>query len=448
MKIVYIVDSFPEPSQTFVVNQILGVEKFGHDIAICTTAYPDKAMPSAAEIGGLPRRIHSICPPKSYFTRLFRVLELLVACGWRAPRVVVRSLNVFQHGRQAASLWLLHAALTFVRLGERKYDIVHAQFGPFGLYALKLLQLGAIDGVLVTSFRGYDATQHLHADSRRYSELFRKGRLFLPVSESLARKLVEAGCEPSKISVLHSGIDCTKFQYTEPRRTEGQPTRMVTVGRFVEKKGVAYALEAVAQVIAWGRAVVYDIVGDGPLRSEIERQIDRLGIATHVRLLGWKSHHEVLAILQKSHVLLAPSVTADDGDEEGIPNVVKEAMAIGLPVVSTVHAGIPELVVDGESGFLVPERSVADLAERIMYLCDHPEIWSPLSRAARRKVETEFDIGRLSADLVALYAASINPHGEHTPTVGCATPVAVGSAITDFEDDSGSHRSRYRTHGN
>jgi colanic acid/amylovoran biosynthesis glycosyltransferase len=133
-------------------------------------------------------------------------------------------------------------------------------------------------------------------------------------------------------------------------------------------------------------------------------------------------------MMESSHILLAPSVTAGDGDEEGIPNVVKEAMAVGLPVVSTVHAGIPELVVDGESGFLVPERSVDDLAERIMYLCDHPEIWPQMSRAARRKVETEFDIGRLSMDLIALYAASIKQHGEHPPTSGYASPVATESA--------------------
>ncbi|HSD85047.1 MAG TPA: glycosyltransferase, partial [Anaerolineae bacterium] len=233
MKVAYIVGSFPAPSQTFVANQILGVEKCGHDVAIYTTDHPDEGMPAVIEIGGLARRTHSIYPPRNYATRLFRVLGLLVMCGWRAPWVVVRSLNVFRHGRLAATLWLLHAALTLVRIGERKYDIVHAQFGPFGLYALKLLQVGAIDGALVTSFRGYDATKDLSADSRRYMELFRRGRLFLPVSESVARKLVDAGCDPSKMHVLHSGIDCAKFKYTEPRRSEGQPTRMVSIGRLV-----------------------------------------------------------------------------------------------------------------------------------------------------------------------------------------------------------------------
>jgi colanic acid/amylovoran biosynthesis glycosyltransferase len=229
VKVAYVVGSFPAPSQTFVANQILGVEKCGHDVAIYTTDYPDKDMPAAIEIDGLARHTHSICPPRNYATRLFRVLGLLVMCGWRSPRVVARSLNVFRFGRLAASLWLLHAALTLARIGERKYDIVHAQFGPFGLYALKLLQVGAIDGALVTSFRGFDATIDLLADPGGYAKLFRRGCLFLPVSESVARKLVDAGCEQSKIHVLHSGIDCEKFKYTEPRRSKGQPIRMVSI---------------------------------------------------------------------------------------------------------------------------------------------------------------------------------------------------------------------------
>ncbi|HSD84974.1 MAG TPA: glycosyltransferase [Anaerolineae bacterium] len=448
MKIAYVVGLFPAPSQTFVANQILGVEKCGHDVAIFTTDRPAKGMRVAVEIGGLARHTRSICPPRNYIVRLFRVLGLLVMYGWRAPWVVARALNVFQNGHLAATLWLLHAALTLIRIGERKYDIVHAQFGPFGLYALKLIQIGAIDGALVTSFRGYDATKNLRANPRKYAELFRRGRLFLPVSESLARKLVEAGCDPSKIHVLHSGIDCAKFKYTEPRRTEKQPTRIVTIGRLVEKKGVTYGLRAVAQVMASGRAVVCDIVGDGPLRIELERLIEQFGVGTHVMLHDWKSHREIVAMMEASHILLAPSVTAGDGDEEGIPNVVKEAMAVGLPIVSTVHAGIPELVVDGESGFLVPERSVGDLAERIMYLCDHPEIWPQMSRAARRKVETEFDIGRLSMDLVALYAASIKQHGEHPPTSGYATPVATESAAIADLRSSRPHRSTQISQGN
>jgi colanic acid/amylovoran biosynthesis glycosyltransferase len=160
------------------------------------------------------------------------------------------------------------------------------------------------------------------------------------------------------------------------------------------------------------------------------------------------SHQEIVAMMEASHILLAPSVTAEDGDEEGIPNVVKEAMAVGLPVVSTLHAGIPELVTDGESGFLVAERSVNDLAERIIYLCDHPEIWPQMSRAARRKVETEFDIGGLSLKLVKLYTTLLKQYGEQTPMAGCGSPVVTDESKMVNTGISDLHRPGQKAHGN
>jgi colanic acid/amylovoran biosynthesis glycosyltransferase len=167
-------------------------------------------------------------------------------------------------------------------------------------------------------------------------------------------------------------------------------------------------------------------VGDGPLAGELRHRIVELGIANQVHLVGWKSHREILEIMEVSHVLLAPSLTAGDGDEEGIPNVIKEAMAIGLPVVSTWHAGIPELVADGESGFLVPERDVSALANKIIALHDQPETWSGLARAGRRKIEAEFEIGKLTEDLLDLY--QLVGCGSATAGSPSAAAASVGAA--------------------
>jgi colanic acid/amylovoran biosynthesis glycosyltransferase len=203
--------------------------------------------------------------------------------------------------------------------------------------------------------------------------------------------------------VLHSGIDCERFAFRERSRAGDEPTRIVTVGRLVEKKGIASGLEAVARVLASGRAVSYTIVGEGALRSELERLVDRLGIAAHVHMCGRLSHAEVASLLNDAHILLAPSVTAADGDQEGIPNVLKEAMAMGLPVVGTEHAGIPELVENGVSGYLVPERDVVAIADRLIELIDRPETWPVLGRKGRERVLAEFDIRKQSETLAALY---------------------------------------------
>jgi colanic acid/amylovoran biosynthesis glycosyltransferase len=181
---------------------------------------------------------------------------------------------------------------------------------------------------------------------------------------------------------------------------------VLTAARLVEKKGIAYAIRAVAEAVRAGRRLNYSIAGDGRMRAELERLIHEFGMERHVRLLGWKSRAEVLSLMRDAHILLAPSVTATDGDEEGIPNVVKEAMAVGLPVISTFHAGIPELVDDGGSGLLVPERDVTGLAERLGYLCDHPERWPEMGRVGRRRIERDFDITRLNDRLERLYAGS------------------------------------------
>jgi colanic acid/amylovoran biosynthesis glycosyltransferase len=178
---------------------------------------------------------------------------------------------------------------------------------------------------------------------------------------------------------------------------------LIVVARLVEKKGIRYAIAAVARVLASGRDVQCDIVGDGPLYAELECYIRECALESHVRLLGWKSHAEVVKLLETAHVLLAPSVTAEDTDEEGIPNSMKEAMALGLPVIATRHGGIPELLEDGASGYLVPERDVDALADRIAAVADDPDVWFDMGTAGRRRVESEYDIDTLTHELVRMY---------------------------------------------
>ncbi len=155
---------------------------------------------------------------------------------------------------------------------------------------------------------------------------------------------------------------------------------MITIGRLVEKKGIKYAIQAMARLLKSGRKINYFVIGDGELRGDLEELISTLNLEKHVQLLGWMKQGEVTQLLQTMHIMVAPSITASNGDQEGIPNVVKEAMALGLPVISTLHSGIPELVEDGVSGFLVKERDVDSLTDRMRYMVDHPEIWGEMGK--------------------------------------------------------------------
>jgi len=404
MRIAYFVGGFPVISETFIVNQIAGMVARGCHVDIFATSGGKMArLPEAVERYRLMERVHRLDAPRNYVLRLYRIVVLLLVYGWRAPGTIMRSINVARYGRSAVTLGLLYAVLTLIRLRKRHYDVIHAQFGTYGLLPLRLVETGALKSEIVTSFRGYDATMYLQANPRAYEALFRKCRRFLPVSHALARRIVAAGCDPAKVHVHHSGIECARFQYLERKRTLDEATKIVMIGRLVVKKGIGYGIQAIARVIVSGRALSCTIIGEGPLRAELERLIRELGIGAHVRMVGSKSHDEVIQVLAQTHILIAPSVTAADGDEEGIPNTLKEAMAMGLPVISTVHAGIPELVEDGVSGFLVPERDVEALADRLQHLVDHPETWAALGRAGRRRIEAEFDIARLNDELLVLY---------------------------------------------
>ena len=319
---------------------------------------------------------------------------------WLPVRVAKATVKTFSNGRQSLRSRTVRELLLMPR--NNHYDIIHCQFGKLGPPVLELRRIGAIHGKLVTSFRGYDATVLIDKYPGFYDQLFKEGDLFLPVSASLKKRLIEAGCDPSRIHIHRSGIDCSRFSLAESRISNDGPVRLISVARLIEKKGLNYAIEAIAGVRRLGRRVEYTIVGDGRLRSRLEQQVKDLGLTDEVQLIGWRSHDEVVRLLNLSDVLIAPSVTAN-GDQEGIPNALKEAMAMGLPVIGTHHGGITELIDDGVSGFLVPERDVEALVNKLCFFIDHPKDWEEMGRRGSAKVRKNYDIGMLNDRLVELY---------------------------------------------
>lgn len=403
MKIAFLVNEFPSVSQTFVLSQITGLIDRGHEVDIF--AEEERRDLSIHEdvkkYHLLERTSYPLTIPHSKLVRVLRGVRYGARVLTKNPFSVIRSLNVLTYGMNAASLTLLYQMMPFLQKGA--YDIIHCQFGMLGPKGLLIKRIASPTAKLVTSFRGYDASKYLTDRPGFYDELFREGDLFLPVSQSLKERLIKEGCDDRKIVVFHSGIDCEKFPYAKREVGKGEPTTVVTIGRLVEKKGIEYAIKAMAQLVGSGRNVQYLVIGDGELRGKLESLMKELRLTSHVQLLGWKNHDEVVRLLQHAHILVAPSVTAGNGDQEGIPNVLKEAMALGLPVLSTMHSGIPELVEDGVSGYLVKERDVDALADRLSYLIDHPEIWSTMGRAGRERIQKHYDIKILNNRLVEVY---------------------------------------------
>jgi len=281
--------------------------------------------------------------------------------------------------------------------------LIHAHFGTDGLLVLPLAQ--ALGVPLITSLRGYDVTRSDGALLRsgrpiwiRYAlgkkRLQRDGALFLAVSDALRDRAIARGYPEARTFTHYNGVDLDRFQ---PDATPRELRLVLHVGRLVEKKGTKVLIEAVAKV-ADAKLIV---IGDGPLRTALEQQARELG--DRVRFLGELSADEVAQWMRRASALAAPSVTAADGDAEGLPNVVVEAAASGLPVVGTRHSGIPEAIEEGVSGFLVPEGDAGALAARLAELLGSEPLRRGMGVAARRLAERKFSRQLLTARLESIY---------------------------------------------
>jgi len=208
------------------------------------------------------------------------------------------------------------------------------------------------------------------------------------------------------------GLRIEKFKFSSKNIQSGELIKILTIARLVEKKGHRYVIEALARIIPKYKNIIYIIAGDGPLRRDLEMLALERGIKANVKFLGAVGEEEVIKLYQEAHIFVLTSVTASNQDREGQALVLQEAQACGLPVVSTYHNGVPEGIVDGKSGFLVPEKDVEALAERLEYLIQHPELWPQLGREGRKFVEERYDIRRLTQRLVKIYKALIEDNKE------------------------------------
>ncbi|HET7550122.1 MAG TPA: glycosyltransferase [Gemmatimonadaceae bacterium] len=417
MRIAVVVTSFPSLSQTFVLGQITGLIDRGHEVDIYAAA-------SEPEVGGAEHAVVSeygliertrYQPARavnaSRLRRLAAAVYVLARYWWRDPANAWRLVKgPPQRFGYASRLELLSAGAPFV--GRGRYDAVLCHFGPNGRRIARLRRAGLVRGKIATVFHGYDMSRYLiTAGPYAYERLFDEGELFLPVSDFWRSRLIELGCAPEKIAVHHMGIALSRFPVPQRRVARDDDTvRLLSVARLVEKKGVEYAIRAVAALRdETDRRIEYRILGDGPLRAELERLVRTLGVGDSVEFAGESDQAGVRRAMGSADIFVAPSVVAEDGDMEGVPVSIMEAMARGLPVVSTLHSGIPELVRDKVSGYLVPERDAFALSRALARLVAAPQLRHRMGMAGRRIVERSYDLDDLNDRLVELLAAMRAP---------------------------------------
>jgi len=402
-----IVHDFPSINQPFVLNQVVGLVDRGCDLTIVAKRgmppFGDTLQPQEVESYHLADRVIYLRPqgiPRIW--ALFLSFLWLFVYAFRHPFRFGKSIGIAVRTGDYSALQILTRVRAISQLG--RIDVIHCQFGTAANMGLLLRTVGATPNArIVTSLRGSDITSVVRRRPHLYRYLIPEGDYFLPVCDHFKKLLLEMGVPPEKIEVHYSAIDLDKFPFaTEHKRIKGA-FRVLAVGRLVEKKGFEVLLEAISRLRASGKNVTLTIVGDGPLRENIHRCTSDLGLIGSVELKNWLPHTEMVYEMYRHDVFAAPSRTTAAGELEGIPNVVKEAMASGLPVVCTRHSGIPDLVKDEETGFLVPENDPDALAVSLGNVMKQFDLIQDVRHRARKHIENIMSINRLNDRLLAIY---------------------------------------------
>ena len=292
-------------------------------------------------------------------------------------------------------------------LAGRRPALIHAHFGVEGVYALPVARRLGIP--LVTTFHGFDATLStaalLASPAWANYPLFRKrlarqGDLFLCASSFIRERVLAMGFPEARTHRHYIGVDCVAIRPRDP--AEETPT-ILHVGRLVAVKGAEYLIRAFAQIAVLEPAVQLVLIGDGPMRAKLTALAKSMGLDGRVRFLGALPHDQVLAWMRKAAMLVLPSIRTKTGRVEGLGMVLLEAAATGVPAVGSRIGGIPEGILDGQTGLLTPERDIRALALGMGRLLDNREARLRMGKNARTHVEANFDIVRQTELLEAFY---------------------------------------------
>lgn len=397
--------AFPTVTETFILFEILELERNGVRVEI----FPLRARgeeTSHPEAGPLARRTR--------YAKLASLRTLGAQLHWlrRDPRAYLRCWWHAIRGNAGSRPFLLRAlvvvplAARFAReMQQLRVSHVHAHWATHPALAANVVH--HLTGL------PYSFTAHAHdiyIDRSMLEEKIRDARFVVTISD-FNRTLLGDLYGPwaaEKTSVIRCGVDLSAFT-PRPPRAPAEPFTISCIAGLRAKKGQLHLVEAVRILRAEGRPVRCLLVGDGEMRATIEARIAELGLQDDVILMGHRSREEVSATLRDSDAMVLPSVTTGDGDMEGIPVALMEALASEVPVVASSLSGIPELVRDGETGVLVPEGDAEALAGAIRRIRDDPEGAARMAAAGRRQVLAAYELERNTGELRQLLVPGSGP---------------------------------------
>lgn len=399
MDLLLVVGKFPQRSETFIVRKAISLARRGHRVTVAARSEGDWALIDTPLPGSLAVEVW---PPDSGLRDPRRALAAAAGAGrWtlRAGtrvRSLVEMIRADPRTREQAHV----ALLRHLPLVGRTFDVVHFEFVSIApMYPFAAALTGA---PLVVSCRGTEAhtlRQRSPSEQAPLLDVLRRADAVHCVSTEIAEIVRQATGRDAGIFVNRPAVDVAAIAARVPTSASDGVLRLVTTGRLVWQKGLDYLLAAVASLVKREVSVHLEILGDGELRNALAFSIGDLGLEQHVTLEGAVSAATVLDRMRAADVFVLASHT------EGISNAVLEAMAVGLPVVTTNAGGMSEAVTDGVEGFVVPVRNSDALADRIAELARNPERRRTMGAAGRERVEREFSIERQADTFEAVYGS-------------------------------------------
>jgi glycosyltransferase involved in cell wall biosynthesis len=322
------------------------------------------------------------------------------------PKPATHFLRRFWHRQLRDMPWQISgrelSALLCV-LSRIDARLLHIYFGQIAVHLLPLIR--AWKKPSIVSFHGADVTVEMNKPAYRQAtrEMLAAVKLVLVRSESLRRALTELGCDETKIALQRTGIPLEEFPFRERSFPQDGEWRLVQAGRLIEKKGLPVTLNAFAVFLDRYPSATLTIAGEGPLLDELQKLTRALNIEERVSFTGFVSQEQLREIYYRSHIFLHPSQIGRDGNQEGVPNSMLEAMASGLPVFATEHGGIPEAIENGVSGVLVPEHDHEALSRALLSATQDLIFLSRIARSAAEVVRKNFDLRTQAQRLDDIY---------------------------------------------
>ena len=386
MKIAYVLGVFPKLSETFILTEILELIKRGNEIVIFSLSKPQRSIiyPEVFEYRLMEKTIYP-----QFFSNLF--LKLIKPSSFKLMKYRQKGVK--------AKLYYICCVQHFAEIIRKlRPEVIHAHFatGP----AFVAMLLSKLSGVPYTfTAHAYDIFKN--PDVLALKERISNSSATLTVSHYNKKYLSKLTNIPeNKFHVIRA---CPNLNRLNLIKREEEEFKILTVARLVEKKGVKYAIMAMKNLVKDFPKLEYRIVGSGPLEKELKDLTKSLGLERHIRFLGELTWTELSREYAKSSLFVLPSVRASDGDMDGIPVSLMEAMYLRIPVISTNISGIPELIENGKEGLLVDPADVEQLTKAIRILLENDTLRKKMGNAGRRKIEEEFNIHKEADKLLKVF---------------------------------------------